>query len=90
LSHWCQTLWQLGCADNTCVPATSHNAIQTILNISQIFAAENDVKFNASKSHFLLFNCPINIKDIELSNIPIQVSDICRIHLGYHIGKNYN
>jgi len=36
-----------------------------------------------------LFNCPTNIKDIELNNIPIQVSG-SGVHLGHHIDKNCN
>ena len=36
-----------------------------------------------------MFNCPTNIKDIELNNIHIQVSEN-GVHLGRHIGKNCN
>jgi hypothetical protein len=60
-----------------------------MLNICQTFAAEYDAKCNASKSLLLLFNCPINIKDIELNNIYIQVSE-SGIHIGHHIGNNCN
>ena len=78
-----------GYADDVCILAPSHNAIQSMLNVCQNFAAEYDVKCNASKSQLLLFNCPANVKDIELSNIPIQVSE-SGVHLGHHIGKNCN
>jgi len=39
-----------GYADDVCIPTPSHNAIQSMLNVCQIFAAEYDVNFNASKS----------------------------------------
>jgi len=78
-----------GYADDVCILAPSHNAMQSMLNVCQIFAAEYDVKCNASKSQLLLFNWPTNIKDIELNNIPIQVSE-SGVHLGHHIGKNCN
>ena len=79
----------LGYADDVCILAPSHNATQSMLDICQKFALEYDVKFNASKTQLLLFNCPVHVSDISLNCMPLQVSER-GVHLGHPIGRNCN
>ena len=63
--------WRFGChigsrccgsfgyADDVCILARSHIAIQSMLNVCQ-------------KSQLLLFSCPINIKGVELNTILVR------------------
>ena len=77
-------------ADDVTLIAPSRNAMNILLDICQEYAQEYSVKFNSTKSKLVTYNVSTtsNIR-FALNKNPIERVDSA-LHLGHHIGMNYN